>query len=85
MDILDTVCEKDLSEAYSDINATLVREGARLDSDPDDNGSSIFVNYPKADWVDARIRHALLPQVVLHGNMELTLPDVAERMLADRM
>ena len=39
VDIFDIVCEKDRSEANGAFDATLGREGARFDSDPDNNGS----------------------------------------------
>jgi len=45
VDIFDIVCEKDRSEANSAFDATLGREGARFDSDPDNKW---VANYPDA-------------------------------------
>jgi len=45
VDIFDIVCEKDRSEANGAFDATLGREGARFDSDPDNKW---VANYPDA-------------------------------------
>ena len=73
------------SEADSDINATFMTEGARVNSSLDGNGGSIFVNNPKANWVNAHTHYALLYQIVDYGDIKCTLPAMTEVVLADRM
>ena len=84
VDILDTVCKKKNSEANSDFDATVGREGAGLDSDPDNDGSSRFINYPDADRVETRILHPLFHQVAMHDDIKPALPDVAEGVFANK-
>ena len=60
-----------VAQANSNFEATLSREGARLDSNPDNNGSSRLINYPDADCVDARAGHLLFHQKVCMATSNL--------------
>ena len=83
MDIRNIICEEDGSKANGNFDTLLGRKRARVDSNPDNNGSSGFTNYPDADRVKARVLHLPLHQVRMHLAVNITLPDLAERVVTN--
>jgi hypothetical protein len=84
VDVVDTVSGKDTLAVSRDLDAILGREGARDNSHPYDNGRGRLASVPHANRVQTRPLHPLGVQIANHGGTDCGLPDLSERVQADR-
>ena len=84
VDIIDTMSRKDTLALSRDHNAILCREGARDDSHPYDSGRGRFISISHANWVQTRTLHPLRVQICNYSGTDRSLPNLSERVQADR-
>ena len=75
---------KDTLALSCDLDALLGREGARDNSHPYDNGRGRLASVPHANWVQTRPLHSIGVQIANHGGTDRGLPDLSERVQANR-
>lgn len=85
VDVVHLVSGKDALAMNSDLDAILGREGARDNSDPYDSGTGNLVIVTYTYWVYTRPLHPLGIQIFEYGGTNRGLPDVSERVRAQRI
>lgn len=84
MHVIDIVSGKDPLAVSHNLNTNLSSERARKNADPHDSKRGRVTNMPPANGVQTRTLDPVGTQIANHGRTDQGLPDVLERVEAER-
>jgi hypothetical protein len=84
VDVVNIVSGKNTLAVSRDFDTIHGKEGARDNSYPYNNGRGRHASIPHANWVQTRPLYLLVVQIINYGGTDHVLPDLSERVQADR-
>jgi hypothetical protein len=84
MDVVNIASRKYTLAVSRNFDTILGREESRENSYPYNSGRGTLASVPHANWVQTRTPHPFGVQIVNHGGTDCGLPDLLERVQAER-